>query len=118
MADTTTRRIDGTLTSNQGSVMARSTSAERMRALRQRRAQGIEVPCCSSCSRRLDFTEASPGRIEARLCGRCWQQTEAGRAERRGTDQDRYWSDPARRADVRARVARHRARKSAKEAGQ
>ena len=89
--------------------MAAMSSAERMRLLRQRRAQGQGSPSCKACGAFWQPRMASFARLQAGLCSSCWRDTPEGQEERRERDRRRNSSE-ARRAATAARVRRHRAR--------
>ena len=89
--------------------MAAMSSAERMRLLRQRRAQGQGSPSCKACGAFWQPRMASFARLQAGLCSSCWRDTPEGKEERRERDRRRNASE-ARRAATAARVRRHRAR--------
>ena len=89
--------------------MAAMSSAERMRLLRQRRAQGQGSPSCKACGAFWQPRMASFARLQAELCSSCWRDTPEGKEERRERDRRRNASE-ARRAATAARVRRHRAR--------
>lgn len=89
--------------------MAAMSSAERMRLLRQRRAQGQGSPSCKACGAFWQPRMASFARLQAGLCSSCWRDTPEGQEERRERDRRRNASK-TRRAATAARVRRHRAR--------
>ncbi len=88
------------------------SSAERMRLLRQRRAQGEGAPSCKSCGAFWQPRLASFARLQAGLCSSCWRETAEGKEERRERDRRRNATE-ARRAATAERVRRHRAKKRA-----
>ena len=94
--------------------MAAMSSAERMRLLRQRRAQGQGSPSCRTCGGCWQPGTASFARLQAGLCSSCWRDTPEGKEERREQDRRRNASE-TRRAATAARVRRHRARQRAEQ---
>ena len=86
------------------------TSAERMRLLRQRRAQGEPSPTCRACGASWQPRMASLARLQAGLCSSCWRGTPEGQQEPRQRDRRRNASQD-RKAATAERVRRHRARK-------
>jgi hypothetical protein len=86
------------------------SSAERMRLLRARRAQGEPSPTCRACGASWQPLNSSLDRLRANLCSRCWRGTPEGQQERRERDRRRNASQD-RKAATAERVRRHRARK-------
>jgi len=95
-------------------AMAPMTSAERMRLLRQRRAQGEDSINCKACGARWQPHMASLARIKAGLCSSCWLKTPEGLEERRERDRRRNASE-ARKVATAERVRRYRAKKRAEQ---
>ena len=95
-------------------AMAPMTSAERMRLLRQRRAQGEDSINCKTCGARWQPHMASLARIQAGLCSSCWLKTPEGLEERRERDRRRNASE-ARKVATAERVRRYRAKKRAEQ---
>ncbi len=96
--------------------MAPMSSAERMRLLRQRRAQGETSPRCKACGSPWQPRMASFARLQAGLCSGCWRKTAEGKEEDRERDRRRN-ATQARRAATAERVRRYRARKRGEPAG-
>ena len=96
--------------------MPAMSSAERMRLLRQRRAQGEAPPRCKACGSPWQPRMASFARLQAGLCSGCWRKTAEGKEENRERDRRRN-ATQARRAATAGRVRRYRARKRGEPAG-
>ena len=96
--------------------MPAMSSAERMRLLRQRKAQGEAPPRCRSCGSPWQPRMASFARLQAGLCAKCWRKSAEGMAAQRELDRRRNASEE-RKAATAERVRRHRAKKRAEQEG-